>query len=184
MDECKPLARGASKAGAKGTGATVRYQYRVVAWGAHGCSGYSAGAYTRPLSSSTLAVLVTPTCVPVSNRLGEYHAPKVSTKLCLRLAEKRMSVSPWYSETSAAVEMKPLPRSRGRGGDGRGRMEEEEEEEEEDAVDAESWYSLFASTFLVAGLLARFGFAGASFVGGPGAVRKILLKVERCRLTL
>jgi dynein heavy chain len=33
-----------------------------------------AGAYTRPLLSSTLAVLVTPPHVPLSNRLGDNHA--------------------------------------------------------------------------------------------------------------
>ena len=34
-----------------------------------------AGAYTRPLFSSTSAVLVTPPLVPLSNRLGENYAP-------------------------------------------------------------------------------------------------------------
>jgi hypothetical protein len=43
-----------------------------------------AGAYTRPLSSSTSAVLVTPPRVPVSNRLGENHAPNGSHKMYLR----------------------------------------------------------------------------------------------------
>jgi len=44
----------------------------------------AAGAYTRPLFSSTKAVLVTPPRVPLSNRLGENHAPNVSHKMCLR----------------------------------------------------------------------------------------------------
>jgi hypothetical protein len=43
-----------------------------------------AGAYTRPLLSSTLAVLVTPPRDPLSNRLGGNHAPNVSHKMCLR----------------------------------------------------------------------------------------------------
>ena len=46
-------------------------------------SELQAGAYTRPLFSSTLAVLVTPSRVPLSNRLGENHAPNVSHKTCL-----------------------------------------------------------------------------------------------------
>jgi len=37
------------------------------------------GAYTRPLSSSTYAVLVTQSRVPLSNRLGENHAHNVFT---------------------------------------------------------------------------------------------------------
>jgi hypothetical protein len=47
-------------------------------------AGHSAGTYTRPLLSSTSAILVTPPCVQLSNRLGERHAPDVSHKLCLR----------------------------------------------------------------------------------------------------
>ena len=43
-----------------------------------------AEAYTRPLFSSTSAVLVTPPRVPLSNRLGENHVPNVSHKICLR----------------------------------------------------------------------------------------------------
>ena len=43
-----------------------------------------AGAYTRQLFSSTWAVSVTPPRVPLSNRLGENHAPNVSHKMCLR----------------------------------------------------------------------------------------------------
>jgi len=43
-----------------------------------------AGAYTRSLLSSTSAVMVTPPRVPLSNRLGETHAPNVSHKMCLR----------------------------------------------------------------------------------------------------
>ena len=39
-----------------------------------------AGAYTRPLFSSTCAVLVTPPRVPLSHRLGVKHAPSVSHK--------------------------------------------------------------------------------------------------------
>ena len=42
-----------------------------------------AGAYTRPLLSSPYAVLVTLPRVPLSNRLGENHAPNVSNKICL-----------------------------------------------------------------------------------------------------
>ena len=45
---------------------------------------FSAGAYTPSLLSSTLAVLVTPPRVPLSNKLGENHAPNVSHKMCLR----------------------------------------------------------------------------------------------------
>jgi hypothetical protein len=41
-----------------------------------------AGAYTRPLFSPTSAVLVTPPRVPLSNSLGENHAPDVSHKMC------------------------------------------------------------------------------------------------------
>jgi hypothetical protein len=44
----------------------------------------AAGAYSLPLLSSTLAVLVTPPRVPLSNRLAESHAPNVSHKICLR----------------------------------------------------------------------------------------------------
>ena len=36
----------------------------------------AAGAYTRPFLSSTSAVLVTPPRLPLSNRLGETHAPR------------------------------------------------------------------------------------------------------------
>ena len=39
-----------------------------------------AGAYTRPLFSSTYAVLVTPPRVPMSKILGENHAPNVFHK--------------------------------------------------------------------------------------------------------
>jgi hypothetical protein len=42
------------------------------------------GAYTRPLLSSTYAVLVAPPRVPPSNRLGGNHAPNVSNQTCLR----------------------------------------------------------------------------------------------------
>ena len=45
--------------------------------------GPAAWAYTCPLSSSTSAVLVTPPRVPMSNVLGEHHAPNVSHKICL-----------------------------------------------------------------------------------------------------
>jgi len=38
---------------------------------------------TRPLFSSTQAVLVTPPRVPLSNRLGGNHAPNVPHKMCL-----------------------------------------------------------------------------------------------------
>ena len=48
----------------------------------------AARAYTRPLFSSTQAVLVTPILVPLSNRLGENHAPNVFHKMCLRRAKK------------------------------------------------------------------------------------------------
>jgi hypothetical protein len=44
----------------------------------------TAGADTRPLSSPTYAVLVTPPRVPLFDRLGENHAPNVSNKMCLR----------------------------------------------------------------------------------------------------
>jgi len=54
----------------------------------------AAGTYTRPLFSSTSAVLVTPPHVPLSNRLGENHAPNVFHKMCLRSAKKWTSVSP------------------------------------------------------------------------------------------
>jgi len=50
----------------------------------HDVDGLWAGAYTRSLLSSTQAVLVTPPRVPLSNRLGENHAPNVSNKMCLR----------------------------------------------------------------------------------------------------
>ena len=43
-----------------------------------------AGRNTPPLLSSTCAVLVTPPRVPLSNRLGDNHAPNVSHKKCLR----------------------------------------------------------------------------------------------------
>jgi len=43
-----------------------------------------ARAYTRPLLSSTEAVLVTPPRVPLSNGLGGNHAPDVSNKMCSR----------------------------------------------------------------------------------------------------
>jgi regulator of protease activity HflC (stomatin/prohibitin superfamily) len=43
----------------------------------------AARAHTRPLVSSTSAVLVTPPGVPLSNRLGGNHAAKVSHKICL-----------------------------------------------------------------------------------------------------
>ena len=42
-----------------------------------------AGGYTRSLLSSTKAVLVTPPRVPLSNRLGDNHAPNISHKMCL-----------------------------------------------------------------------------------------------------
>ena len=45
---------------------------------------FEAGAYTRPLFSSTYAVLVTPPRFPLSNRLGKHHAPNVSNMMCLR----------------------------------------------------------------------------------------------------
>jgi len=45
---------------------------------------HRSGAHTRPLLSSTPAVLVTPPRVPLSNRLRENHAPNVSHKRCLR----------------------------------------------------------------------------------------------------
>jgi hypothetical protein len=47
------------------------------------------------LFSSTEAVLVTPLHPPLSNRLGEDHAPNVSHIMCLRCAEKWTSVSPF-----------------------------------------------------------------------------------------
>jgi len=59
-------------------------------------TGFPAGAYTRPFLSSTLAVLVTPPRVPLSNKLGENHAPNVSHKMSLHRAEKWTSVSPWF----------------------------------------------------------------------------------------
>ena len=45
---------------------------------------WQAGGYTRPLFTSTEAVLVTPPRVPLSNRLGGNHAPNVSHNTCLR----------------------------------------------------------------------------------------------------
>ena len=42
-----------------------------------------AGAHTRPLFSSSRAMLVTPLRGPLSNRQGETHAPNVSPKICL-----------------------------------------------------------------------------------------------------
>ena len=41
------------------------------------------GVYTRPLFSSTSAVLVKPLLVPLSNRPGENHPPNVYHKMCL-----------------------------------------------------------------------------------------------------
>jgi hypothetical protein len=55
--------------------ATLRYRRDVVA-------AMPAGAYTRPLFSSTEADLVTPPRVPLSNTLGGFHAPNVSIKMC------------------------------------------------------------------------------------------------------
>jgi hypothetical protein len=55
--------------------------------GAHGRQLHGhlhPGAYTRPLFSSTYAILVTPPRVPLSNRLEETRAPNVSHKMCLR----------------------------------------------------------------------------------------------------
>ena len=49
-----------------------------------GGSGRRGGASTRPLFSSTQAVLVTPPRLPLSNRLGGNHAPNVYHKMCLR----------------------------------------------------------------------------------------------------
>jgi hypothetical protein len=43
-----------------------------------------AGAYTRSLFSSTSAVLVTPLCDPLSNRVGGNHALNVSNNVCSR----------------------------------------------------------------------------------------------------
>jgi hypothetical protein len=54
---------------------------KVMAWMEE---GKEAGAYTRPLSSSTQAVLVTPPRVPLSNKLGENDAPNVSHRTCSR----------------------------------------------------------------------------------------------------
>ena len=64
----------------------------------------AAGAYTRPFLSSTSAVLVTPPRLPLSNRLGETHAPAVSHDLCLRRAGKWTSVSPWAAAAAAAAD--------------------------------------------------------------------------------
>jgi len=58
---------------------------QAVKWNIKGAeAGLPAGAYTRSLLSSTPAVLVTPPCLPLSNRLGEHRSPNVSNKICLR----------------------------------------------------------------------------------------------------
>jgi hypothetical protein len=60
----------------------------AVTMGGEGADGGAeAGAYTRPLFSSTQAVLVNYSFLPLSNRLGENHAPNVSHKMSRR-AEK------------------------------------------------------------------------------------------------
>jgi len=66
----------ASAAGKKG-GKASKKSAPLVEW-------KWAGNCTRPLFSSTSAVLVTPPRVPLSNRPGENHAPNVSNKMCLR----------------------------------------------------------------------------------------------------
>ena len=114
-----------SSSGGVGAGYTVPYRYRVIAWGAHGCSGYSV--------------------------------------------------------ESAAVEMKPVKNAAGSTGGGSAAkknriIQDEDEEDVEDEEDSGGLYSLIASTFLVAGLVARFIFSSASFIGGPGTARSILWK--------
>jgi hypothetical protein len=47
-----------------------------------------SGAYTRPLFSSTYAVLVTPPRVPLSNILGGSQAPNVSNEMYLYVEPK------------------------------------------------------------------------------------------------
>lgn len=123
--------KGKGKGGGKGRGGgkettTVPYQYRVVAWGAHGCSGYS----------------------------GE----------------------------SPAVEMRPVRKSTNGGGVGTKAQNQRADDDDEgddgneggDEDDGGSVYSMFASTFLLAGLAARFLFSSASFIGGPGTVRAVM----------
>jgi hypothetical protein len=56
------------------------------------CKETGAGAYTRPLFSSTSAVLVTPPRVPLSNRLRETMRPTYPTK-CADVEPKSGPVS-------------------------------------------------------------------------------------------
>ena len=83
LDECKPLVGGGEQAARQHDPAAHRGAAGDAAR-EHG-GGQAAGPYTRPLSSSTSAVLeyFTPPRVPLSNRLGENHALNVSHKMCL-----------------------------------------------------------------------------------------------------
>ena len=111
-----PVVWDGSKEGEKGKARlTVPYQYRVVAWGAHGCSG--------------------------------------------------------YSKDSAAVELRAAI-----GSSGAGSKPENVVTQDNEGEGASGLYSLVASSFLVAGLIARFLFSSASFIGGPGAATAILWK--------
>ena len=73
MDVCKPLLDGGARVVEDTVGGERRRRLRI-----------EAGAYIRPLFSSTSAVSVTPPRVPLSNRPGKHHAPDVSHKMCLR----------------------------------------------------------------------------------------------------
>jgi hypothetical protein len=63
-------------------GRILRYAHQRRAMAA--AAARWAGAYTRQLFSSTYAALVAPLRVPLSNRLGENHAPNITNKMCLR----------------------------------------------------------------------------------------------------
>jgi hypothetical protein len=58
-----------------------RLHHHAVAVAVAARAAPAAGAYTRALLSSTLAVLVSPARVPLSNRLGENHALNVSIEM-------------------------------------------------------------------------------------------------------
>jgi hypothetical protein len=70
---------------------TVRVHYEQIVYGpaCHLAAPTSGTAWRQGLtivhfSAEPKPFLVTPPRVPLSNRLGENHAPNVSNKMCLR----------------------------------------------------------------------------------------------------